>query len=123
MTGKVLILATLILATGALSYEVASRLSDEAVMAIVGVFCGIVASIPVSIGLLIALTRERGVYADDDEPEPMLQQPRTPYAAPEPPPQTIIIIVPQGTTLAQLDRQLPNGLPQQAEIKYIEQPK
>ena len=47
-----------------------SLLSDEAIMTLVGVMCGIVASIPISILLLIALTRERTVKPMSEANEP-----------------------------------------------------
>ena len=38
------------------------RASDEVVMTLVGVMCGVIASIPVSIGLLVLITRDRSAY-------------------------------------------------------------
>jgi hypothetical protein len=68
------ILLAFIAAAVVMAYQIGSRLSDDAIMTIVGVACGILASIPVSIGLLIALTRERASYAAEEymdaEPEP-----------------------------------------------------
>lgn len=52
----------LIGAAGAAAYWIGKQMPDEAVMAFVGVMCGIVASIPLSIGLLILLTRDRSAY-------------------------------------------------------------
>lgn len=52
------IVLAFILAAGVLAYQLGSRVSDEAILTIVGVLCGIMASIPVSIFLLVALTRE-----------------------------------------------------------------
>lgn len=82
------ILLTCIVGAGVLAYQIGARLSDEAVMTIAGVSCGILASIPVAIGLLIALTRERAVYLpnDDVEPEPV-PAPYNVYRAPNPQPQ------------------------------------
>lgn len=100
-----------IIAAAVMAYQIGSRLSDDAIMTIVGVSCGIAASIPISVGLLIALTRERTVYMDQeyDEPEPapspyhvyrppmppqplpqMTQQPQMPQ-----PPQIIVVAPPQ----------------------------
>lgn len=107
MSWRIGIVLALILGAGVMAYEIGSRLSDEAIMMIAGVSCGIVASIPVSLGLLIALTRDRTSYAADDtadlEPEPA---PYTIYrpAAPQPPqvpqfpqqqPQIIVVAPPQ----------------------------
>lgn len=102
------ILLAFIVGAGVLAYEIGSRLSDEAIMTIVGVFCGIVASIPVSIGLLIALTRERSAYVRDEyidaEPEPApapynVYRPDAPSRTPQPqlpqPPQIIVVAPPQ----------------------------
>lgn len=44
----------------ALAYLVGSRLSDEAMAVVVGAVCGISASIPVSIGLIIATSNHWG---------------------------------------------------------------
>ncbi len=43
-----------------LAIVVGNRLPGEALAVIVGAFCGISASIPVSIGLVIAASRNRG---------------------------------------------------------------
>lgn len=124
------ILIVLIVSAGVLSVEIGRRLSDEVVMTVVGVFCGILASIPVSIGLLMALTRERHPYADDPEPEQaptagsyyQVLTPDPPRLSPTASPQSIVIVVPRGTTLQQLDHDLPGGLPPGAKIKYVEPP-
>lgn len=113
------IILTCIVGAGVLAYQIGARLSDEAIMTIAGVSCGILAGIPVSIGLLIALTRERAVYLPNDdveaEPEPMPvpynvyrapnPQPQLPHASPTQPaqmPQIIVVAPPQ--------QQLPQNL-------------
>lgn len=71
-----------IVAAGVLAYQIGARLSDEAIMTIAGVICGIFASIPVSIGLLIALTRGRSNsdYVDcESEPRPGVIVVERPY--------------------------------------------
>lgn len=125
MLWRVGILMAFIVGTGVLAYQIGARLSDEAIMTIVGVSCGIIASIPVSIGLLIALTRERSTCATEEyieiEPEPApasysvyrpshapaAPQPQLPQASPTQAsqmPQIIVVAPPQG----QLP---PNALP------------
>lgn len=94
-----------------LAYQIGSRLSDQAVMTIAGVACGIVASIPVSLGLLIALTRERTTYAveeyEDAEPEPVsypIYRPAAPaqmYAQPHAQQPQIIVVAPPNQQLPQ----------------------
>lgn len=86
------IILAFIVGVGVLAYQIGSRLSDEAIMTIAGVSCGILASIPVSLGLLIALTRERAGYVSGDpeaelapEPEPLTYEVYRP--APSAPPQ------------------------------------
>ena len=72
-----LIGVSLIASAGAAAYWIGKQMPDEAVMAFVGVMCGIVASIPLSIGLLVLLTRDRsaptfspGIHADAyEDPE------------------------------------------------------
>lgn len=98
------LLAALIVGIGVFAYEVGSRLSDEAVMTLVGVTCGILAAVPISIGLLIALTRPRAQYADEyvePYPEPAPVSYPT-YRPPAPPtqqnpqqPQIIVVAPPQ----------------------------
>jgi hypothetical protein len=101
-----------IIAAAILAYQIGSRLSDQAILTIVGVTCGIAAAIPISIGLLIALTRDRTPYFADDyyEPEPdpapapysvyrptVPQHPQLhqPPPAPPPPQPQIIFVAPQ----------------------------
>jgi hypothetical protein len=93
-----------IVGVGIFAYELGSRLSDEAVMTLIGVTCGIVAVIPVSIGLLIALTRPRVQYEDEYlQPYQEPAQPVYPiYRPPTPPmpqqpqqPQIIVVAPPQ----------------------------
>ena len=59
---KFIILALLLVGAGVLAYYVLGHLSDEVVMTLVGVMCGIIASIPISIGLLVLLTRDRSAH-------------------------------------------------------------
>ncbi len=99
------IVLAVIIAAAVLAYQIGARLSDDAIMTIVGVACGIGASIPVSIGLLIALTRERSVSAaaEYEEPEPapyqVYRSPMPPQAAPQSP--QIIVVAPPQQPLAQ----------------------
>ena len=72
---------------------VGSRLSDEAMAVVVGAICGISASIPVSIGFVIAATRHWG-QADNRAESPNHYYPeQRPYAQPQPP--VIVISPPQ----------------------------
>jgi hypothetical protein len=102
-----------IVAAAVLAYQIGARLSDEAVLTIVGVMCGILASIPISIGLLVALTRERTPYGTEeydplDEPAPAGYEvyrpapPPSPLHAqlPERPPQIIVVAPPQAPSNA-----------------------
>jgi hypothetical protein len=43
----------------ALAYQFGARLSDEAVTTLVGMFCGVAATVPIALGLLAALLRAR----------------------------------------------------------------
>jgi len=56
---KFLIAAPSILAGFAGAYWLAAHASNETVITLAGIACGILASIPIAILLLIALTRER----------------------------------------------------------------
>ncbi len=108
------VILALIAGAGVLAYQVGARLSDEAIMTLVGVMCGILASIPISIGMLIALTRERTAYVqaepeEDVRPEPApvsypMYRPSPPPAPQLPPAQTqpqIIVVAPPQTQLPQ----------------------
>jgi|GEM_PF-5845701 len=64
------VILAFIIASIVLAIQIGERLSDAAMQTIAGVLCGIGASIPVSIGLLLALTRERKPGPDGDDPEP-----------------------------------------------------
>ncbi len=83
--------------TVALAFQVINRLSTDAMNLGVGVLCGMVASLPVSLGLLVALTRERAELseAEDEEaePEPSYSEPVMPRAMPQP--HVIVVAPPQ----------------------------
>lgn len=70
---KILSLAAMVLALAALGSFIATRLSEEAIATVAGVLCGIAASIPVSIGLLLLLTRERAYTYGVTQTEPFPQ--------------------------------------------------
>ncbi len=106
-------------------YQVLERVPTDALNVALGVACGIGASIPVSLGLLIALTRRRDrneaqVEWNDPEPEPVRYAPpvqRIPQQAPMPQmrapempqqPQIIVIAPPQGQFAP---GQFPQGFP------------
>ncbi len=88
-TGTVLVLMAFAVA---LAYSAGTRMSTEAINVAVGVLCGIVASVPVSLGLLIALTRERSRADEEDEREEL--HPATRYDAPRPQTPQIIVVAP-----------------------------
>lgn len=111
MSWRIGILLAFIIAAAVMAYQIGSRLSDQAIMMIVGVSCGIIASIPVSLGLLIALTRDRTANAAEEvgepEPEPasafysVYRPPVAPQAQIQPAPQMpqIIVLAPPGQPL------------------------
>jgi hypothetical protein len=111
------VILAFIVAAAVLAYQIGSRLSDEAIMTIVGVLCGIGASIPVSIGLLLALTRERSTYADDREADVISDVAPAPYNVyrPDSPPHQVppqVPQMPQIIVVAPPQQPLPpNGLP------------
>lgn len=75
---RILVVLGLVLAAAALAIQIGSRLSDQAIMTLLGVFCGVAASIPVSIGLLLALTGTPLPRPRRTEPLPTSAQPRDP---------------------------------------------
>lgn len=114
------ILLAFIAGAAVLAYQIGARLSDEAITTIVGILCGIVASIPISLGLLIALTRERAAYtpeqAIEPEPEPAsypygAYRPATPPPQPQMQPPQIIVVAPPQPQLPQNISQYGNFLP------------
>ena len=56
---KQILFAIGILLAAAVVYWFGTQMPDETVMALVGVMCGIIASIPLSVLLLVALTHNR----------------------------------------------------------------
>ena len=75
-----------------LAYVVGNRLSPEAMAVVVGALCGISASIPVSIALFIAASRNWGHPAVLPQEEVREYTPRG-YVAPQPP--MIVLAPPQ----------------------------
>ena len=74
-------------------YQLTSRLSDQAVDIAVGVLCGIGASIPVSLGLLVALTRQRArAEVEETTTTYPTAPPRKPSTQAYPP---VIVVSPQ----------------------------
>lgn len=101
MSAKTGLLLALICCGAALVFTVTSRMSEEAINVVVGLICGVAASIPVSVGLLIALTRSREVpdAAEDDGrdyPEPFYPYPTRSPRQPYPP---VIVVTPQQSQL------------------------
>ncbi len=97
MSGRTSLLLVLIVAGAALVYSVAARMSEQTIDVVVGLLCGVGASVPVSAGLLIALTRRRSEPAEKEEPAPDYPAPAVPYGGypsrqPYPP---VIVITPQ----------------------------
>lgn len=70
MSGKMGLMIVLVVAGAALTYTVTSRLSEQTLDVMMGLGCGVAATIPVSVGLLIALTRRRQQPAEDEEEHP-----------------------------------------------------
>jgi hypothetical protein len=91
MIWRTIVILAFLAATGALLIELGAHASDEATQYFLGTLCGIGASIPVSIGLLMVLTRERKPSLDDDEYE-------------RPAGQRIIVIRPQPKQLSDGER-------------------
>lgn len=109
------------LVLGAIVQQVLARVPTDALNVAVGVIFGIAASIPVSLGLLIALTRERTRNPapsdwNDDEPQParIIQQPAS---RPLPYPQT-----PRPANDFARGDVLPNQMPSQPQIIVLAAP-
>jgi hypothetical protein len=79
----------------AFAYYASNRLSTDALNLAVGVLCGIAASVPVSLGLLVALSRQRN--PTDEDPLPEYAHPTFAYgAARRQMPQVIVLTPPHG---------------------------
>ena len=72
-------------------YALSRILPDATVMALVGVMCGIIASIPLSVLLLVALTRDRSAYvtAPAETETEIVSASSSEWTVSEPEPQTI----------------------------------
>lgn len=86
-------------------YQVIQKVPPEALTIALGVTCGLAASLPVALGLLIALTRQRQQTESieewsEPEPRPIRYAPPMPQRMIEPAqaqqPQIIVIAPPQG---------------------------
>lgn len=93
------------LVLAAVVYQILERVPSDALNVALGVMCGIGASIPISFGLLVALTRQRHksevtVEWREPEPEPArVVRQSSPHQVPQQPspqPQIIVIAPPQG---------------------------
>ncbi len=107
------------LVISAVVYQFLQRVPADALNVALGVMCGIGASIPVSVGLLLALMRQRQRYETPQEwsdPEPAYPtQPSLPQHIPQQPalPQPqIIVLAPQGNLAP---GQFPQGMPMPAQ--------
>ncbi len=107
-TGTVLVLMAFAVT---LAYYIGTRMSTEAISVAVGVVFGMIASVPVSLGLLIALTRPRERAYAGEPIQDSHSAPPTQYGAPRPPmpqaPQIIVVAPPQGAN-AQYNPGQPN---------------
>ncbi|MBI4675594.1 MAG: hypothetical protein HY741_28450 [Chloroflexi bacterium] len=100
-TGTMIVLG---LVLAAVAYQIVERVPAETLSVMLGVACGIGASIPVSVGLLIALLRQRQPVEtyqelETPEPEPARVEHQTPpqrISAPQPQQPQIIVLAPQG---------------------------
>jgi hypothetical protein len=80
-----------------LALVVGNRLSNEAMAVVVGALCGISASIPVSVGLVIAASRNWGRDEHRDEPSTRPHLDPYPYRQPQPP---VIVISPPAQNIS-----------------------
>lgn len=97
MSAKTGILVVLIISAAALIYTVTTRLSDQTLDTLVGLACGVAATIPISAGLLIALTRKRREPRPEHETITSFREPHPsnsayPHNQPYPP---VIVVTPQ----------------------------
>lgn len=96
--------ALVLIAVGVtLAYHISNRLSSEALNVVVGLFCGVAASVPVALGLLIALTKRREP-AQMDRLEEENDSPQPYYRRREQLPQFIMMAPPGGQYSQMLDQ-------------------
>ena len=111
MSGKTGLLLVLIISGAVVVYNVTTRLSDQTIDVVVGLSCGLAASVPVTLGLLIALTRRHREPVKKPEHVMSYPEPAAPNSSRQPYPPVIVITPQQG--------QWPNpygGLPQPASL-------
>lgn len=97
MSGKMGLMIVLVVAGAALTYAVTARLSEQTLDVMMGLMCGVAASIPLSVGVLIALTRRREQPAEEEEPALDYPVASAPYGGhtPRQPYPPVIVITPQ----------------------------
>lgn len=78
-----------------LAYYIGSRISTDALNLAVGVLCGMAASLPVSIGLLVALFRRRGSNSEEQEDVPSPYPASQSYPIPRQQIPQVIVLAPQ----------------------------
>ena len=86
---KQILFAVGILLVAVAVYALSRILPDETVMALVGVMCGIIASIPLSVLLLVTLTRGRSAYVSAPAETETVSASESEWTVSEPEPQTI----------------------------------
>ena len=86
---KQILFAVGILFVAVAVYAFGRILPDETVMALVGVMCGIIASIPLSVLLLVALTRDRSAYVSAPDAAETVNAPASGWTVTAPEPKTI----------------------------------
>ncbi len=122
-TGTVLVLTAFAVT---LAYYIGTRMSTEALSVAVGVVFGMIASVPVSLGLLIALTRQRERTYDDEPRQDLHPTPQYQYGAPRPPqpqaPQIIVVAPPNGQNAQYNPGQPIYGYPYPGATSYASYP-
>lgn len=88
---KQILIAGGILLSAVAVYAIGRILPDQTIMTLVGVMCGIIASIPISVGLLVLLTRDRSAYvtAPAETETETVSASASGWTVSEPEPQTI----------------------------------
>lgn len=117
-TGTLIVVAITLATIG---YHAIERVSAETSNIAFGVACGVAASVPVTVGLMLALLRQRQTADASDEtfetkapPAREIYRP-APQTLPAPPPPQIIVLSPQGQFA-------PGQLPQNFPLQWNQTP-
>lgn len=116
MSAKTILFLALGISGAVLVYTVTNRLSDQTLDVLVGLGCGIAATVPLSVGVLVALTRKRREEPDYDQRSSRnVERGNTQYPQRQPYPPVIVINPQHGQFPQAFGGILPPGMTSQGQ--------